>query len=80
MTEKTATTEAKATFEEAITRLETLVRELEDGRLPLQESLDLFSEGIELANLCDQRLSEAEQRLSVLTLREDGEPELIENS
>ena len=66
-------TAADATFEEAIGRLEALVRELEDGRLPLGEALDLFTEGMELTRLCDQYLSDAEQRLAVLTCQEDGE-------
>jgi exodeoxyribonuclease VII small subunit len=54
------------TFEEAITRLEVLVRELEEGRQPLAESLELFAEGIELAGVCELRLADAEQRLIVL--------------
>jgi len=66
------------TFEEALARLETLVRKLEDGRLPLGESLDLFTEGIELTRLCEKFLSEAEQCLFVLTGQEDGEIRLRE--
>ena len=78
MAEKKKTTAKNTTFEEAIARLETLVRELEDGRLSLKEALDLFSEGIDLTRLCDQFLSEAEQRLAVLTVRDDGEIRLQE--
>jgi len=77
-TTKKTTADEKTSFEEAIARLEALVRELEDGRLPLAASLDLFSEGIGLARLCDQYLDEAEQRLAVLTAKENGELELKE--
>ena len=73
MAEKKEKTSTDTSFEQAIARLEAIVRELEDGRLPLGEALDLFTEGMELTCLCDQRLGEAEQRLAVLTVREDGE-------
>ena len=80
MTEKSNSSSKNTTFEEAIVRLEALVRELEDGRLPLGEALDLFTEGMELTCLCDQYLSEAEQRLAVLTGQENGEFRLQEDS
>ena len=80
MTEKSKNTAESTTFEEAIVRLEALVRELEDGRLPLGEALDLFTEGMELTRLCDQYLSEAEQRLAVLTSQENGEFRLQEDN
>lgn len=63
-------------FEEAIARLETLVQELEDSRLPLEESLDKFSEGIELARICNERLVSAEQRIALLTANEEDEIKL----
>ena len=66
------------TFEEAIARLETLVRDLEDGRLSLGDALNLFTEGIDLTRICDQFLNEAEQRLAVLTGQENGEMRLQE--
>ena len=64
-------TKKKMTFEEAMLRLEEIVRELEDGRLPLEKSLDLFSEGIKISKFCQSSLEEAEQRIMVLTA--DGE-------
>lgn len=66
----------KMSFEEAIARLETLVQELEDSRLPLEESLDKFSEGIELARICNERLVSAEQRIALLTANEEDEIKL----
>ncbi len=61
----------KMTFEEAVKRLEEIVRELEDGRLPLEKSLDLFSEGISISKFCQASLEEAEQRILVLTAQGD---------
>lgn len=57
----------KQTFEEAIKRLEDIVRDLEDGQIPLEKALDLFSEGINLSKFCQSALDEAEQRIMVLT-------------
>ena len=54
-------------FESALARLEEVVKQLEDGQLPLEESLELFSEGIEQANFCHQKLAAAEQRIKILT-------------
>lgn len=61
----------RMTFEEAIKRLEEIVRELEDGQLPLEKSLELFSEGIAVSKLCQSSLADAEQRIQILT--SDGE-------
>ncbi|RJQ30495.1 MAG: exodeoxyribonuclease VII small subunit [Peptococcaceae bacterium] len=60
------------TFEEAVSRLETVVRELEDGRLPLEEALALFAEGVELSRLCNRYLAEAEERIAVLIADDKG--------
>lgn len=62
----------KQSFEEAMKRLESIVKELEDGELPLEKALELFSEGIELSRLCQSSLEEAEQRIMVLTAGEGG--------
>ena len=59
-------------FEEAIGRLEKVVRELEDGRLPLERALELFAEGIGLSRICSGHLEAAEQRILVLTADEKG--------
>lgn len=60
-------------FEEALTRLEKVVKQLEDGQLPLEEALRLFGEGVELANTCNTQLEEAEQRISMLVTKPSGE-------
>ena len=65
-------------FEKALARLEELVSKLEEGNLPLEESLELFAEGIELTKKCSQRLEEAEKHISILLEGEDGKPILQE--
>lgn len=60
-------------FEEAMGRLEQVVRRLESGDATLEESLALFEEGIALARLCQSRLDEAEGRIEkLLDLTADG--------
>lgn len=60
-------------FEEALTRLETVVNRLESGELPLEESLRLFEEGVHLTKVCTSRLEEAERRITILLKNERGE-------
>jgi exodeoxyribonuclease VII small subunit len=58
-------------FEECIQRLEKIVHELEQGEVPLEKSLALFQEGIELSASCRKELDEAEGKVEVL-LRQNG--------
>lgn len=64
---------SKKTFEEAIVRLEEIVNSLEGGEAPLDESLELFEEAVALVNTCNKKLNEAEQKIKVLTMDENGE-------
>lgn len=59
------------TFEEALERLEQVVRALEAGELPLEEALSLYEEGVGLTRFCSAKLEEARGRLEVLA-REGG--------
>ena len=54
------------TYEQALDRLEAIVKRLEGGSLPLDESLRLFEEGTRLGAVCQRRLSEAELRVEKL--------------
>jgi len=60
-------------FEDATRELEEIVRALEDGKVPLGESLKLVQRGRELSDACAQMLDEAELTLSQLAATEDGE-------
>ena len=69
--------EAKKTedikFEDALSRLESIVEKLEGGELSLEESLEAFEEGIRLSRICSKRLEEAERKIEILTKGEDGQ-------
>lgn len=60
------------TFEEAMKRMEDIVCQLEDGDLPLTQSLELFEEGVRLYKYCVQKLEEAEGRISVILQDSEG--------
>lgn len=65
--------EKNMTFEEAIARLEVIVRSLESGNAPLDESLTLYEEGVALVKFCNSKLDSAEMRVKMITVTEDGE-------
>lgn len=60
------------TFEEAMARLEEIVRALDGGSAGLDDSLGLFEEGISLVKLCNAKLEGAEQKVKLLAKGEDG--------
>jgi exodeoxyribonuclease VII small subunit len=65
------------TFEESLLALERMVRELEDGRLGLDEALACYEQGVGLIKACYQQLRQAEQRIQLLTgTDEAGQPVL----
>jgi exodeoxyribonuclease VII small subunit len=51
-------------YEEAVAKLEEILRHLEAGDLPLERSLSLYEEGVQLATYCARKLDEAELRVS----------------
>ncbi len=65
----------KVSFEEALKRLEEIVRQLEKGEAPLGDSLKLFEEGTAMIRLCEKKLDEAEQQVVKLRKGADGTPE-----
>ena len=60
------------TFEASLAELEEIVAKLEDGDMPLEESLALFEQGIKLSRDCRDRLTNAERRIEILTQDSDG--------
>lgn len=58
-------------FEANLQELEKVVKELEDGNLPLERALELFEKGVGLTTTCRKQLQEAETRVEMLT-RKDG--------
>ena len=63
---------AKERFEDALNKLEKIVAKLEEGDVPLEESLKLFEEGIRLSRLCNQKLDEAEKKVEILLKNKEG--------
>jgi exodeoxyribonuclease VII small subunit len=62
-------------FEEALKRLEAVVREMETGDVPLERAIALFEEGQKLKAQCEAQLAAAEARIRELQLNADGGPE-----
>ena len=65
---------SKTGFEESMLRLEEIVRLLEKGDAPLEDSIKLFEEGTKLAKKCDELLNEAEKKVVALSKGADGAP------
>jgi len=62
----------KKSFEEAINELEQIVKQIENGDLSLEESLDFFQKGVELSKYCTKRLDEIEKKISMLIENKEG--------
>ncbi len=69
----------KMSFEQAMARLESIVSRLEEGNVPLEESIKLYEEGMKLGKICKKMLDEAQlkiKKLEELSQNEDsGEQE-----
>ena len=59
------------TFETAMDRLEAIVDEMEDGKIPLETLLVRYEEGMKLVKVCQERLAKAEQKIEMIT-RDSG--------
>ncbi len=69
--------ESDPSFEESLEQLQTIVRQLEDGTLDLDESMTQFEAGVKLLRRCYAVLDRTEQRIELLTrLDDDGNPVL----
>jgi exodeoxyribonuclease VII small subunit len=66
------------TFEQSMQRLEQIVRAMERGEAPLEESLKLFQEGTELVRVCGKLLDDAQLQVSKVLTAADGSPVLEE--
>ena len=59
-------------FESSLEELERIVRELEQGELTLEKSLDQFEQGVKLSRECQERLNQAERRIEILMRDNQG--------
>ena len=62
----------KNSFEDNMEQLEEIVKELEEGKLNLEQSVEKFEEGMKLSKVCNEMLEEAEQKITTL-IQKDGE-------
>jgi len=60
------------TFEGSLKRLEEIVAQLEGNTLALEQSLEIFEEGVKLVRFCTGRLDDAERRIEILLTDKDG--------
>ena len=67
-------------FEEALARLEQIVRSLEQGEVLLDEALVLFEEGVKLARFCNEKLDQAEAKIEVMMKNGQIEPFEVKES
>jgi exodeoxyribonuclease VII small subunit len=63
-------------FEKAFQQLETIVKRLESEEMPLDESLQLFEEGIRLSRFCNQKLEEVEKKIELILSDAKGQPRI----
>ena len=63
-------------FEKAFQHLETIVKRLESEEMPLDESLQLFEEGIRLSRFCNQKLEEVEKKIELILADAKGQPRI----
>jgi len=59
-------------FESAMEELETIVRDLETGRAPLEESINAYERGIALKKHCEKKLKAAQEKIEKITVQKDG--------
>ena len=64
--------EAELNFEGAMDRLETIVEQMESGKLPLEDLIVRYEEGMNLVKICQERLANAEQKIEIIARNSAG--------
>jgi exodeoxyribonuclease VII small subunit len=72
MSSKPKPREAELNFEGAMDRLEKIVEQMESGKLPLEDLIVRYEEGMNLVKVCQQRLSKAEQKIEIIARNSAG--------
>jgi exodeoxyribonuclease VII small subunit len=65
-------TQTEFSFEEALDKLETIVKKMETGDLPLDEALAQFAEGVNLSQFCLEKINRAEKEIDKILLEKQG--------
>jgi len=72
MSSKPKPREAELNFESAMDRLEKIVEQMESGKLPLEDLIVRYEEGMKLVKICQERLANAEQKIEIITRNSGG--------
>lgn len=68
----------KQTFEDSLRRLEEIVNKLEQGGVPIEDSIKMYEEGLALSKMCIEKLTQAELKLKKLSKDIDGNFQFLE--
>ena len=74
MSSKSKPREAEINFEAAMDRLEKIVEQMESGKLPLEDLIVRYEEGMNLVKICQERLANAEQKIEIIARNSAGKP------
>jgi exodeoxyribonuclease VII small subunit len=74
MSSKPKTQGAELNFEKAMDRLESIVEQMESGKLPLEDLIVRYEEGMNLVKICQERLASAEQKIEIIARNNAGKP------
>ena len=74
MSSKSKPREAQLNFEGAMDRLEKIVEQMESGKLPLEDLIVRYEEGMNLVKICQERLANAEQKIEIIARNSAGKP------
>ena len=72
MSSKPKAREAELNFESAMDRLEKIVEQMESGKLPLEDLIVRYEEGMNLVKVCQERLAKAEQKIEIIARNSAG--------
>jgi exodeoxyribonuclease VII small subunit len=72
MSSKPKQRETEPNFESAMDRLETIVEQMESGKLPLEDLIVRYEEGMNLVKICQERLANAEQKIEIIARNSGG--------
>src|ERR1700730_9542985 len=74
MSSKPKARDAELNFEGAMDRLEKIVEQMESGKLPLEDLIVRYEEGMTLVRVCQERLTNAEQKIEIIARNNAGKP------
>jgi len=74
MSSKTKSPAPELNFEKAMDRLESIVEQMETGKLPLEDLIVRYEEGMNLVKVCQERLAKAEQKIEIIARNSAGKP------